>query len=216
LRNGPAGEMGEDMERQTIFRAIFFVLLAALIVIRMYYGWKMRRAGESGWSLEEEAVEREGRWSILLRVVLALFSLAAIILYAINPAWLGTFALPLPPWSQWIGVGLGAAGLILLAWVHHALGRGWSTNLQVRTKHTLVTSGPYRWARHPMYTALFGFFAGLVLVSASWLVALLVVVAIFVLYARVGKEEAMMIEQFGDEYRHYMQRTGRFLPRLKA
>jgi protein-S-isoprenylcysteine O-methyltransferase Ste14 len=54
----------------------------------------------------------------------------------------------------------------------------------------------------------------LVLVSASWLVALLVVAAIFVLYARIGEEEAMMIEQFGDEYRTYMQRTGRFLPRL--
>ena len=117
-------------------------------------------------------------------------------------------------WSQWLGVGLGAAGLILLVWVHHTLGRRWSTNLQLREEHTLVTGGPYRWARHPMYTALFSFFAGLVLVSASWLVALLVVVAILVLYARIGEEETMMIEQYGDEYRAYMQQTGRFLPRL--
>jgi protein-S-isoprenylcysteine O-methyltransferase Ste14 len=147
-------------------------------------------------------------------LVLALFSVSAIVLYAVNPAWLGIFSIPLPPWCQWLGAGLGAAGLILLVWVHHTLGSHWSTNLQLKEEHTLVTSGPYRWARHPMYTALFGFFAGLVLVSASWLVALLVAVAIFVLYARVGEEEAMMIEQFGDEYRIYMQRTGRFLPRL--
>jgi protein-S-isoprenylcysteine O-methyltransferase Ste14 len=145
---------------------------------------------------------------------LALFSVAAIILYAVNPAWLGAFAIPLPPWSQWLGVGLGAAGLILLVWVHHTLGRHWSANLQLKDEHTLITSGPYHWVRHPMYTALFGFFAGLVLVSASWLVALLVVAAIFVLCARVGEEEVMMIEQFGDEYRIYMQQTGRFLPRL--
>ena len=202
------------MESESIFRAIFFVLLIAVIAIRVYYGWRTRRTGESGWSLKEEAVEREGRWSILLRVVLSLFSVAAIVLYAINPTWLDTCSIVLPPWSQWLGVGLGAAGLILLVWVHHTLGRRWSTNLQLRDEHTLVTGGPYRWARHPMYTALFSFFAGLVLVSASWLVALLVVVAILVLYARIGEEETMMIEQYGDEYRAYMQQTGRFLPRL--
>jgi protein-S-isoprenylcysteine O-methyltransferase Ste14 len=65
-----------------------------------------------------------------------------------------------------------------------------------------------------MYTALFSFFVGLALVSASWLVVLLVVAAIFVLYARIGKEETMLIEQFGNEYRAYMQQTGRFLSRL--
>jgi len=204
------------MESEPIFRAIFFALLLAVIVIRVYYGWKRTQMGESGWSLKEEAVEREGRWSIWLRAVLSLSSLAAIVLYAVNPAWLDVCMIPLPSWCQWLGVGLGAAGLALLVWVHRTLGRHWSTNLQLRKEHTLVTSGPYCWVRHPMYTALFSFFAGLVLVSASWLVALLVVVATFVLYARVGKEETMMIEQFGDEYRNYMQRTGRFLPRLQA
>jgi protein-S-isoprenylcysteine O-methyltransferase Ste14 len=202
------------MKSELIFRAIFFVLLIAVITIRVYYGWRIGRTGESGWSLKEEAVEREGKWSILLRVVLSLFSLAAIILYAINPAWLGTCAIFLPPWCQWSGAGLGTAGLILLVWVHHTLGRHWSANLQLKDEHTLITSGPYHWVRHPMYTALFGFFAGLVLVSASWLIALLVVVAVFVLYARLGKEEALMIEQFGDEYRASMQQTGRFLPHL--
>jgi protein-S-isoprenylcysteine O-methyltransferase Ste14 len=90
----------------------------------------------------------------------------------------------------------------------------WSTNLQLREEHTLVTTGPYRWARHPMYTALFSFFVGLALVSATWLIVLLVVAATFVLVVRIDKEEVMMIEQFGDEYRAYMQQTGRFLPRL--
>lgn len=60
-------------------------------------------------------------------------------------------------WSQWFGVGLGAAGLILVVWVHHTLRRHWSTNLLLKEEHTLVTGGPYRWARHPMYTALLDF-----------------------------------------------------------
>jgi len=64
-----------------------------------------------------------------------------------------------------------------------------------------------------MYTALFSFFVGQALVSASWLIVVLIVASILVLYTRIGKEETMMIEQFGDEYRAYMRRTGRFLPR---
>lgn len=202
------------MDTEQIFRVIFFVLFIAVMAVRAYYGWKIRRTDESSWFVENEAVEREGRWSILLRLVLFLYMLAAVVLYAINPAWLGAFAIPLPAWSRWLGVGLSTIGLVLLIWVHHTLGRHWSTNLQFKEEHTLATSGPYRWARHPMYTALFGFFAGLALVSANWLVVLLVVVAIFALYVRIGKEEAMMIEQFGDKYRTYMQQTGRFLPRL--
>lgn len=202
------------MDTERTFWVIFFVLFITVMAVRAYYGWKIRRTDESSWFVENEAVEREGRWSIVLRLVLFLYMLAVVVLYAINPAWLGAFAIPLPAWSRWLGVGLGAIGLVLLIWVHHTLGRHWSTNLQFKEEHTLVTSGPYRWARHPMYTALFSFFAGLALVSANWLVVLLVVVSIFVLYVRIGKEETMMIEQFGDEYRAYMQQTGRFLPRL--
>jgi protein-S-isoprenylcysteine O-methyltransferase Ste14 len=139
--------------------------------------------------------------------------LVAAILYAVNPTWLNLFTAPFPVWSRWIGVGLSVVGLLLLIWVHHNLGRQWSTNLQLRENHTFITNGPYRWVRHPMYTALFSFFIGLSLISASWLIVLLVVASIFVLYTRIGKEEAMMIERFGDEYRAYMQRTGRFFPR---
>jgi len=58
------------------------------------------------------------------------------------------------------------------------------------------------------------FFVGLGLLSASWLIVPLLVASILLLYARIGKEEAMMIERFGNEHRAYMQRTGRFLPRL--
>jgi protein-S-isoprenylcysteine O-methyltransferase Ste14 len=202
------------MESERFFRTVFFLLFVAMMAVRAYYGWTVRRTEASSWSVKEEAADREGRWSILLRFVLFLYMLAAVVLYAIDPAWLRLLAIPLPAWSRWLGVGLAVAGLLLLIWVQHTLGRHWSTNLQLREEHLLVTSGPYRWARHPMYTALFNFFVGLALISASWLAVLLVAASILVLLARIGKEEAMMIERFGDEYRAYMQRTGRFLPRL--
>jgi hypothetical protein len=90
------------MESERIFRTIFFVLFIAVMTVRAYYGWKIRRTGGSSWSVKNEAVEREGRWSILLRLVLFFYMLAAVVLYAINPVWLGLFMIPLPAWSRWL------------------------------------------------------------------------------------------------------------------
>ena len=202
-----------ETQANMAFRVIFFTLFFSVLVIRGYYGWKLRRAGQSSGAVTKEAVEREGMWSIVFRFILFLYMLAVAIVFAINPPWLNLFAAPFPAWSRWMGVGLGVLSLPLLTWVHHTLGKHWSTNLQLKQNHTLIAEGPYRWVRHPMYTALFSFFVGLALISASWLVVVLIVVAILVLYARIGKEETMMIEQFGDEYRAYLRRTGRFLPR---
>jgi protein-S-isoprenylcysteine O-methyltransferase Ste14 len=149
-----------------------------------------------------------------LRIAALPFILAAIVLYAVNPPWLSAFAIPFPAWARWIGVGLAATSIPLLAWVHHTLGKHWSTSVQLQEGHTLVTSGPYRWVRHPMYAVLFAFFIGVSLISAFWLIVPLVVGSMLMLYMRLDKEEAMMIEQFGDAYRAYMRRTGRLLPHL--
>ncbi len=165
--------------------------------------------------MEDEAVDREGRWSVLVRGLLFFYMLATVVLYAADPFWLDTFAISLPVWSRWAGVALGIASLRLLVWVHHTLGQHWSTNLQLREEHHLVTIGPYRWVRHPMYTVLFIFFIGLSLVSATWLIVVLVVASILELYRRISIEEQMMEEQFGEEYRSYKVRTGRLLTRLR-
>ena len=78
----------------------------------------------------------------------------------------------------------------------------------------LVTNGQYRWVRYHMYTALFIFFIAGSLILANWLFILLILVVIVGLYTRIGKEEIIMIEKFGDEYSDYMKHTGRFLPHL--
>ncbi|MCK4464663.1 MAG: isoprenylcysteine carboxylmethyltransferase family protein [Bacteroidales bacterium] len=169
---------------------------------------------ESSILIEKEAIKREGRLFLILRPFMALFMIAVFILYTINPSWMRLCAFPFPIGLRWIGVVFGTLSLPLLIWVQQTLGRYWSTNLQLRKEHILITTGPYRWVRHPMYTALFTFFIAGSLISANWLFILLTMVVIVGLYIRIGKEEIMMIEKFGDEYRDYMKRTGRFLPRL--
>jgi len=202
------------MNNETLFRIIFFTTFIAVLAIRLYFGWKIRRRDESSWWVEKEAVEREGLWSIVLRLILFLWMMATVTLYAVNPTWMRFLALHLPAWIRWLGAVLAVGSLPLLVWVHVALGRHWSTNLQFKESHNLITSGPYRWVRHPMYTALFSFFVGLGLLSANVSMTGMVVVAIVVVAARIPKEEAMMVKQFGEVYQTYMQRTGRLLPRL--
>ncbi len=202
------------MNIETIFRIIFFIVFVCMSFIRIYYRQKVHQAGESSYAINKEAIKREGRLFLILRLVLGFFMIAIFILYAINSKWMGWFTVPFPIWLRWIGVGLGIVSLPLLIWVQRTLGKHWSTNLQLREQHTLVTSGPYRWVRHPMYTALFTFFIASSLISANWLFILLTMVVIIGLYTRIGKEEIMMIEKFGDEYSDYMKRTGRLLPHL--
>jgi len=133
----------------------------------------------------------------------------------IYPDWIAQFSLPLETWLRWTGVGLAIGSFPLLAWAIHALGEQFSPRLNIKEEHKLVTNGPYRWIRHPMYTAEFVFYFGLAVESANWVVALAIPIGPILLYARVAKEEAMLIERFGDEYLAYMRRTGRFLPRLR-
>ena len=108
-----------------------------------------------------------------------------------------------------------AAGLWLFSRSHADLGTNWSITLEVREGHRLITQGVYRWVRHPMYSALALYSVGQALVIPNWVAGLSNLVAFAVLFAlRVGAEERMMAQQFGNEYAAYTARTKRLIPRV--
>jgi protein-S-isoprenylcysteine O-methyltransferase Ste14 len=124
-------------------------------------------------------------------------------------------AFPLPDGLRWIGAALSLVVLPLILWVQESLGSNFSTTIHIREEHTLVTKGPYRWIRHPMYTVLMMQSIGLLLLTANWFIggsySLLLMI---IMIARTPFEENMMIEKFGEQYRAYMRQTGKFLPKL--
>jgi protein-S-isoprenylcysteine O-methyltransferase Ste14 len=188
----------------------FIALFVAAIAVRAYYH---RKSGTFGEPIFTAA---EGRLIPTLRYAVGFPWLAGMLVYIVHPGWMTWSALPLPDWMRWIGIAVGAGALALLSWVHHALGRNFSTVARIRDDHRLVTDGPYRLVRHPMYPALWLFALGALLLSANWFVGLpplLIVTAIMLI--RPATEEAQLIIAFGDDYRAYMARTGRFLPRLR-
>jgi len=202
------------MNSELPFRIIFLTLWIVFLTIS--YARKPQQLGSRAiWERLKEASKWESKLDIALRVALFFFWSAAVILYVIYTDWMTHYVLPLPTWLRWIGGGVAIVSLPLLAWAHHVLGEQFSPSLRLREEHILVTSGPYHWIRHPMYTAESVFMIALAVESANWLVVLQAVAAIAVLYERTCKEEVMMIERFGDEYHAYMKHTGRFLPRFK-
>ena len=103
---------------------------------------------------------------------------------------------------------------VLLVWTFQNLGRNLTDTVVTRKQHTLVTTGPYRWVRHPMYASAALAIVGNSLVAANWYLFVVGCLALLLLVIRTRKEEQNLIAKFGDDYRNYMQRTGRFVPRL--
>jgi protein-S-isoprenylcysteine O-methyltransferase Ste14 len=193
---------------ETTFHLIFIFTFVAFTAIRAYYH---RQATHDAGKVEY----KEGWLLKVFRLGVGLPWIASLIAYLFQPAWFAWAHLELPGGLRWAGTVLGLASLPLIWWVQRSLGANFSTTLHVREEHTLVTSGPYHWVRHPMYSALFIWIVGLLLLSANWLIigvpfAAFLLIVVF----RIDNEEKTMIEKFGDPYRMYMQRTGRFLPRI--
>ena len=99
-------------------------------------------------------------------------------------------------------------------WTFHSLGKNLTDTVVTRRVHTLVTHGPYRWVRHPFYDVMLLWVISMSVLTANWLLALLGVSAFAMMVIRTRIEEEKLIERFGDEYRTYMKRTGRFLPNV--
>jgi protein-S-isoprenylcysteine O-methyltransferase Ste14 len=117
------------------------------------------------------------------------------------------------PAQAWLGTLVLIAAMALLYRTHRDLGRAWSITLEIRDQHTLITCGIYKRLRHPMYAAFWLWAISQALLLPNWIAGLSGLVGFGTLFfARVGHEERMMLETFGDEYRAYMARTHRLIP----
>ena len=120
----------------------------------------------------------------------------------------------LDTWYLWLGASLMGLSLPLLYWVHHSLGTYFSARLVLQPKHTIIQNGPYRWIRHPMYSVGFLYLIGAGLLSHSWFVGVVPTLSFTVLVWLRIQDEEIMLCSLSEEYVAYMERTGRFLPKL--
>jgi len=188
-----------------IFEVIFLVGFVVGSVIRKVYTFRCRHS---------KAVKKGKSLVDIILISAAGVGMTLPFFYLFTP-WLDFADYDLPEWLGWVGTVVFACALFLLWRSHVDLGRNWSAIPQIRREHSLVTDGIYRHIRHPMYAAhlLWAIAQGLLL--ENWLAGWVFLVTFIPMYlVRVPKEEKMMLEQFGQEYRQYISQTGGMVPKF--
>jgi protein-S-isoprenylcysteine O-methyltransferase Ste14 len=190
----------------TVCEIVWFAGLVAWYVIRYPFERRAKKAGVTkslfGW--------RES--GLLALAFLGLWVIPAIYALIGFPAALDR---PLVPAIAILGIVTLCGALFLFYRSHADLGRNWSISLEIRNEHRLVSTGIYRFIRHPMYSSFFLMAIAQLLLLPNWFAGATGLVGVGMLYAfRIRQEERMMIERFGAEYRNYMTHTARLIPWL--
>jgi len=193
-----------DLVGQSMFKIIYFAGVMIMFMIRLRYRWRTR--------FNQVVVSRKGTLEISLLSLAFVGMMVIPIIYFFTP--LLNFAdYQLPSWTGWTGVVIFAVAFWLLWRSHADLGRNWSQTLELRKEHQLITSGVYKYVRHPMYAAIWMWGIAQVLLLHNWIAGWSHLVSFCLLYfLRVPHEEQMMLDQFGEEYQSYMNKTGRIIP----
>ncbi len=151
--------------------------------------------------------------SEIIGLVSALFGLAILPGFYVATGIPGSADYAASAWAVALGTVIFALALWVFRRSHKELGRNWSITLEIREQHRLVSSGPYAFVRHPMYTSFLLMGLGQAFLLANWVAGLAGLIGFAVLFfLRVSKEERMMLENFGPQYRTYMERTKRIIP----
>jgi len=191
------------------FRLVLIAFVGVIVAIAGYH--RVRAA-----ATREPLDRRQEGWFILATLRPAGAALwIGVITYMINPQRMAWSSVPLPDWLRWSGAGIGAVAAVFLMWTLRSLGTNLTDTVVTRKAHTLVTRGPYRWIRHPFYDALVLTVVAASLLTANWFIFATGATVFSLLAIRADREEANLVARFGDGYREYMRRTGRFLPRLR-
>ena len=195
------------MKSELIYRILFILTAIAMTLIRVYYQKKV--APER----KQETI-KGNPVALIPGAIAALTTIIFGLEYMITPgSFRFAYSVTYPNWLRWIGFILLTTGILLLQSAHHHLGCSFSSFVALKESQSFVDTGPYRVIRHPIYTAYIMNYIGGGLLSANIILTIVPVVCfVLMIIFRIGEEEAMLIEEFGDTYQTYMTKTGRFLP----
>jgi protein-S-isoprenylcysteine O-methyltransferase Ste14 len=193
-----------------LFKFIFLVCMIIAEVIRYPHRQRNKREMRAKRLAESRINPLDTALDLL-----AFTSMEIIPLIYIFTSWLNFANYTLPAVLGWLGTAIFSVALWLLWRSHADLGHNWSPTLQITQEHKLVTQGVYHFIRHPIYAAMWLWGIAQVLLLQNWIAGPAALIFFGIVYfRRTPREEQMMIDHFGDEYRAYMQQTGSVIPKL--
>lgn len=199
------------MVNEILYKVVFGVMVVMLISAIGYANSKAQK--EHGSRFAQAA--NEVPIILWIRGLIGIPMWVVLVAWLVSANWIRWTILPLPQWTRLVGVGLAALVSVLFWWIHLSLGSNYRGTNGLHDNHQLVTTGPYQYVRHPTYVAFPLTMVVLFLLSSNWLLgiagfALTVTIGV----GRVPVEERQLHERFGQAYKDYASRTGRFVPRI--
>jgi protein-S-isoprenylcysteine O-methyltransferase Ste14 len=196
------------MPGETPFRLVLLILFVVQTTISLDCLRLARAAGPLFG-------HRQARWPLTASIVLSYIAYSVcVVVYLIEPTWMAWSMWPLPVWARWTAVVPLVSGGALVVGGLRNIGTNLTISPSTKEGQRLVTSGTYGWVRHPMYSGVFLQSVGVCLLMANWFVLLCAGTFCSLIAVRTRLEEANLIAKFGDEYRRYQQRVGKFLPKV--
>ena len=197
------------MDIEIASRITLITVYSLFAIIRIEYYRKTKKAGR------KTVIEERKKYSIWLSIFIC-YTVFTFFIYILFPQALVWAKVPLASWLRLVGTFMAVLALLWFIWIHRSLGNNLSVRLKIKDSQELVTDGPYRWIRHPMYSAFFLLHVAAFLLTANWFIGLTWTGGLTaIIYLRVKREEAMLLSAFGSEYRSYIEHTGRFLPIIR-
>ncbi len=196
------------MPEDVLFRRIAGAVVLALLAISIHYRHRADKAGGRVTRDDEPLPIRLGLSAF------GLLGFGGLLLYFFWPTTMDWTLVSIPTPLRWAGATVALLSVPSTWWIFRTLGLNITRSSKTRDNATLVTTGPYRFVRHPFYMNLAIAFGSLSLVTQSWWFVAWIVPGLLLLAIRTWKEEANLEARFGDAWRAYAARTGRFVPRL--
>ncbi|HEY3858346.1 MAG TPA: isoprenylcysteine carboxylmethyltransferase family protein [Gammaproteobacteria bacterium] len=182
----------------------YWLIFAVWVVWEGYWAYSARGI--------KRATQKEpwiSRGPVLVGLILAVILLLA-------PGWLGSFMgqrfLPGTDALYFPGLALLSLGVCFGFWARHTLGTNWSGRVTIKQDHELVTGGPYRWVRHPIYTGVLFAYAGSVLALGRVGGIFAIAIMLMIFARKISLEEKMLDQHFGERYAAYRRGTHALIP----
>lgn len=149
------------------------------------------------------------------RLLLAGTVLFFVLSYPFYPDFVDWSILTVPSWIRWLGIFVALTCPLLSLWLFRNIGSNISETVLTKQDHQLVTSGPYKYIRHPLYTTGIILILSLGAISGNWVSLLLAPLTFMIFrFIVIPKEEQKLIERFGEQYITYLHTTGALFPKF--